>query len=131
LAFVFAQVLTFGTRVTRRWMFPWHVLALTGVGSMAGAGIFFSITGHVQTSFLGGIIGIAQVVLSRVRDKTPAIASIILAPVIVFVCSAIALAEIPEKESPLGYAVSAGLFSGVYLYLVFRAKMHSKDQINS
>lgn len=123
LAIVFAQALTLTTHITRKWRFPWQLLVLAGTGSMIGAGLFFCITAYVHVWFMGGIIGITQAVLSRVKSVVPAIVSILLTLAVVIAGTTVALAD---REYQLAYAFSASLFSAVYFYSVFQVTFRSQ-----
>lgn len=127
LAVVFAQGLTFTIYSTQKWMCPWQALIMSGVGCIIGAGIFFSVGAYLRVFFLGGIVGIIQTAIGRTGNKILQIALVILAFVLVFVFSAVALNKIPAQMSRLGYSFSAALFSGVYSYSVFRAKSFPRD----
>jgi len=125
LAIVFAQALTLTAHITRKWLLPWQLLALAGVGSTMGAGVIIFITAHVQVWFIGGLFGLAQAVLSRVEKRTYSIVLTILVVAFTFSYAAIALSD---QQSSWGYALSASLFSGIYLYSIY-CRFNSQVQL--
>jgi hypothetical protein len=122
LGVLFAQALITTEFITRKWLLLMQLSALAGIGSVLGAGLFIIITAHAQVWFMGGVLGITQAILSRIRNKVLPVVWIFITLVFVFAYSAFALAG---KEFSLGYVFSACLFSGFYFYFILQVKQRS------
>lgn len=120
MAFLFAQIVTSLSLISRRWHIVWQFLVLSIVGSGVGALLFLFLASQTSTGFSGGLIAVIQAYLYRNKNKPTALGLAFLAAGLVFI---LVLQVLSEYEFKSGYAFSASLFSFVYLYSVDRKKL--------
>lgn len=118
VAFIFSQIMTSLMYITKRWSIALQILSLVIAGSIIGILLFLFVAAQPQLWFIGGIIGLALAALDRGRGfwkKWKFDILTIGTVILIFSLTRFVLhKDITRLE--IGYAVSASLFSGLYLY---------------
>jgi hypothetical protein len=117
MSFIFAQGITSLALITRRWPFPWQALIMAGAGSGLGAMLFLFLANQMVVGLSGGVIAIMQGYSYRGKVKLSAARLALLAAVLIFPFTML-VSQQYSLSKQIGYAVSAILFSCIYLYSV-------------
>lgn len=131
MAFIFSQILTSLIFITERWSIVWRVLIHIIAGSAIGILLFLFVAAQPQLWFIGGIIGLALAMFGRGRGfwKGWKFGVLVIGFVIlIFSLTLSVLQKILMLE--IGYAISASLFSGVYLFFIQKEKKKKDFQTN-
>ena len=83
---------------------------------MLGILLFLSLAGYVHIWFAGGIIGLIMAALQPDKNNKFTVGLAVLSAIPVFAGGLFVLEVKTSAENLAGYALSASLFSGVFLY---------------